>query len=59
MERASKIILVNNEGKVLLQLRDKGHSYPGSWALFGGHVNDSETPEEALEIHRKKQKNIR
>lgn len=48
MKGGSKIILINNEGKVLLQLRDKDHSYSGSWALFGGHIEDSETPEEAL-----------
>ncbi len=48
MKSGSKIILVNNEGKVLLQLRDSCHSYSGSWALFGGHIEGSETPEEAL-----------
>jgi 8-oxo-dGTP diphosphatase len=48
MPAASKIILTNKENKVLLQLRSKNHSHPGSWALFGGHIEDSETPEEAL-----------
>ena len=48
MKRASKIILLNKERKVLLQLRSKHHSHPGSWSLFGGHIDGPETPEEAL-----------
>ena len=48
MKRAVKIILTNKDDKVLLQLRDAAHSHAGSWALFGGHIDGSETPEEAL-----------
>ena len=48
MKSAVKIILTNKEDKALLQLRDNKHSYAGSWALFGGHIDGSETPEEAL-----------
>jgi 8-oxo-dGTP diphosphatase len=48
MKSASKIILINNEGKVLLQLRDNNHSHAGDWSLFGGHIEVSETPENAL-----------
>lgn len=29
-------------------MRDKDHSYTGYWSLFGWHINDNETPEEAL-----------
>ncbi|MBU1975263.1 MAG: NUDIX domain-containing protein [Nanoarchaeota archaeon] len=48
MTSAVKIILTNNENKVLLQLRDNKQSHTGCWALFGGHIDGSETPEEAL-----------
>ncbi|MCW8966726.1 MAG: NUDIX domain-containing protein [Candidatus Pacearchaeota archaeon] len=48
MKSAAKIILTNNEDKALLQLRDKKHSHSGCWSLFGGHIDGSETPVEAL-----------
>jgi mutator protein MutT len=48
MKSAAKIILINKENKVLLQLRDREHSHAGCWALFGGHIDGPETPEEAL-----------
>jgi 8-oxo-dGTP diphosphatase len=43
-------IPINAEGKILLQQRDDRPdiSYPGYWSTFGGHVEDGETPEEAL-----------
>jgi 8-oxo-dGTP diphosphatase len=48
MESAAKIILTNRENEVLLQLRDKDHSHTGCRAMFGGHIDGNETPEEAL-----------
>jgi len=38
------------EDKFLIQLRDDipGIVYPGHWGLFGGHIENNETPEEAL-----------
>jgi 8-oxo-dGTP diphosphatase len=45
-------ILHNDEGEVLLQLRDDkaGLLYANHWTLFGGSVEQDETPETA--IHR-------
>lgn len=43
-------ILWTNDGRVLLQQRDDRPDlrYPGFWTLFGGQVEDGETPEEAI-----------
>lgn len=48
MKTAVKIILLNKKNQVLLQLRDQKHSHAGSWALFGGHIQDAESIEEAI-----------
>jgi NDP-sugar pyrophosphorylase family protein len=42
-------ILVNREGKVLLQHRDDNPAirYPGHWALFGGSIEPGESPHAA------------
>jgi 8-oxo-dGTP diphosphatase len=43
------IILVNPEGKVLLQLRCKDELlYPNCWTLPGGRVEEGESPELAI-----------
>jgi len=44
------LILENNEGKILLQLRDNKPSIPcpNCWGTFGGHIEEGETPEEAI-----------
>ena len=49
MKLASKAIILNN-GKYLLQHRDnKKNIYsPDCWGLFGGMVDDKETPEQCL-----------
>jgi 8-oxo-dGTP diphosphatase len=43
------IILINERGEVLLQLRDNNPdiSFPNSWTLPGGVVESPETPEQA------------
>jgi len=43
-------IIVLDDGRYLMQLRDDkpGIFYPNHWGLFGGAVDDGETPEEAL-----------
>ncbi|MFN8374561.1 MAG: NUDIX domain-containing protein [Anaerolineae bacterium] len=45
-------ILCNAQGEILLQLRDDkpGLRYPNYWTLFGGTIEDGETP--AAGIHR-------
>ncbi|HLD04797.1 MAG TPA: NUDIX domain-containing protein [Candidatus Nanoarchaeia archaeon] len=44
------LLLQNNEGKILLQLRDDKPEipYPGCWGTFGGQIEEKETPEEAI-----------
>ena len=42
-------VILHREGRVLLQHRDDKPEirFPGAWAIFGGHVEDGEEPEEA------------
>ncbi|MBK8027861.1 MAG: NUDIX domain-containing protein [Chloroflexi bacterium] len=41
---------VTSAGEVLLQQRDHtpGIAYPGAWTIFGGAVEEGETPDEAI-----------
>jgi 8-oxo-dGTP diphosphatase len=50
MKEIAAIILENDTGEFLLYLRDNkpGIPFPGYWDLIGGHVEEGETPEEAL-----------
>ena len=50
MKKIAQIILENDNGEFLLYLRDgkPGIPFPYHWDLIGGHVEDGETPEEAL-----------
>jgi len=43
-------ILVHEDGRILMQLRDDRPDiwYPNHWGLFGGAVEEGESPEEAL-----------
>jgi len=43
-------ILVNKDGKILMQLRDEkeGILYPGYWNLFGGHLDEDEEPKACI-----------
>ena len=42
-------VILHREGRVLLQHRDDNPDirWPGAWAIFGGHVEEGEEPEEA------------
>ena len=42
-------VILHREGRVLLQHRDDRPDirFPGAWAIFGGHVEKEETPEQA------------
>ena len=44
------LAMLEVEGRWLLQLRDdiEGIVAPGTWGLFGGHLDPGETPEQAL-----------
>jgi 8-oxo-dGTP diphosphatase len=48
--RGVGVILYTDDGKVLLQQRDNKPSikYPGYWVIFGGGVEENETPEQAI-----------
>ena len=50
MKKIAAIILENDKGEILLYLRDNkpGIPFPDHWDLIGGHVEEGETPEEAL-----------
>jgi 8-oxo-dGTP diphosphatase len=50
MKQIAAIIFENDNGELLLYLRDNnpGIPFPDHWDLIGGHVEDGETPEEAL-----------
>lgn len=50
MKEIAAIILENDKGEFLLYLRDNnpGIPYPNHWDLIGGHIEEGETPEEAL-----------
>jgi 8-oxo-dGTP diphosphatase len=50
MKEIAAIILENEKGEFLLYLRDNkpGIPFPDHWDLIGGHVEEGETPEEAL-----------
>jgi 8-oxo-dGTP diphosphatase len=50
MKVIAAIILENDKGEFLLYLRDNKPDipFPDHWDLIGGHVEEGETPEEAL-----------
>lgn len=50
MKKIAAIIFENDRGEFLFYLRDNkpGIPFPQHWDLFGGHVEEGETPEEAL-----------
>lgn len=48
--KGTSLIFVNDQGEVLLFLRDDdpGIPYPNMWDLPGGHVEDGETPKDCI-----------
>lgn len=50
MKKIAAIILENDKGEFLLYLRDNKPTipFPDHWDLIGGHVEEGETPEQAL-----------
>jgi len=50
MKKIAAIILENDKWEILLYLRDNKSTipFPDHWDLFGGHIEEGETPEEAL-----------
>lgn len=60
MKIIAQIILENDKGELLLYLRDNkpGIPFPGHWDLIGGHVEEGETPEQALVREAREELNI-
>jgi 8-oxo-dGTP diphosphatase len=50
MKKIAAIILENDKNEILLYLRDNKPDlpFPDHWDLIGGHLEEGETPEEAL-----------
>jgi 8-oxo-dGTP diphosphatase len=50
VKKIAAIILENDKEEFLLYLRDNkpGIPFPDHWDLIGGHIEEGETPEEAL-----------
>jgi 8-oxo-dGTP diphosphatase len=50
MKEIAAIILENNKGEFLLYLRDNKPDipFPDHWDLIGGHLEEGESPEQAL-----------
>ena len=50
MKKIASIILENDNGEFLFYMRDNkpGIPFPQHWDLIGGHLEEGETPEEAL-----------
>lgn len=51
MQRIAQALIFDRDGKLLVYLRDDKPDipFPNHWDFFGGHVEDGETPEQALE----------
>jgi 8-oxo-dGTP diphosphatase len=60
MIKIAAIIFENDRSEILLYLRDNkpGIPFPKHWDLIGGHVEEGETPEEALVREVKEELNI-
>jgi 8-oxo-dGTP diphosphatase len=50
MKRIAQVLLFDRDRKLLIYLRDDKPDipFPNCWDFFGGHVEDGETPEQAL-----------
>lgn len=60
MNQVATALLFDCHNKLLIYLRDDKPeiSYPGYWDLFGGRVEEGETPEQALVRELKEELNI-
>ena len=57
--KGTGIILIANDGKILLQYRDRNSRWnQDSWSEFGGQIEESETPEEAVKRELKEELGI-
>jgi 8-oxo-dGTP diphosphatase len=59
MYKGAGVILIDDKGRVLLQYRDKNTSwYPNYWGVFGGQIEEGETPEKAVRREAKEELEI-
>jgi 8-oxo-dGTP diphosphatase len=60
MKKIAAIIFENDNREILLYLRDNNPDipFPDYWDLIGGHLEEGETPEEALVREVKEELNI-
>ncbi len=57
--KGAGVILIANDGTVLLQHRDKNNKWnQNSWSEFGGQMEKSETPEETVKRELKEELGI-
>ncbi|MBD3208522.1 MAG: NUDIX domain-containing protein [Candidatus Nealsonbacteria bacterium] len=58
--KGAGIILIANDGRILLQHRDKNNRWNrGSWSEFGGQIESRETPGEAIRREMKEELGIK
>jgi len=50
MEEIAQVLLFDRDGRLLIYLRDNKPEipFPDHWDFFGGHIEEGETPEQAL-----------
>lgn len=49
LKQVSLLLLFDKDKRILLQHRSEDQkNLPGYWAFFGGHIEEEETPEQAL-----------
>jgi 8-oxo-dGTP diphosphatase len=50
MKEIAQVLLFDREGRLLVYLRDNKPTipFPNCWDFFGGHIEELETPEQAL-----------
>jgi len=60
MQQVATALLFDCHNKLLICLRDDKPeiSFPNHWDLFGGHVEENETPEKALVRELKEELNV-
>jgi 8-oxo-dGTP diphosphatase len=60
MKEIAQVFLFSREGKLLIYLRDNKPEipFPNHWDLFGGHLEEGETPEQALVREVKEELNV-